>query len=73
MAHEIAAPIAGKVVQINIEVGSKVEEDEVALVIEAMKMETPIYAPCEGTVKEIKVKEGDMVEEDDILVIIAEE
>ena len=71
MAHEIVAPIAGKVVRLEIEVGIKVEEDDVALILEAMKMETPIYVSCEGTVKEIKVKEGDMVEDGDILVILA--
>lgn len=71
MAQEIVAPMAGKVVRLEIEVGIKVEEDDVALILEAMKMETPIYVPCEGTVKEIKVKEGDMVEDGDILVILA--
>jgi acetyl-CoA carboxylase biotin carboxyl carrier protein len=72
MAQEITAPLAGKVLQIDLEVGAKIEEDEEALIIEAMKMETPIYAPCNGTVKEVKVKEGDIVEEDDVLVIIEE-
>ena len=72
MAQEITAPLAGKVLQIDLEVGAKLEEDEEALIIEAMKMETPIYAPCNGTVKEVKVKEGDTVEEDDVLVIIEE-
>jgi biotin carboxyl carrier protein len=70
MDHEILAPLAGKVLQLNLELGAKIEEDEEALIIEAMKMETPIYSPCNGTVKEIKVKEGDTVEEDDVLAII---
>ena len=73
MAQEITAPLAGKVLEIDLEVGAKIEEDEEALIIEAMKMETPIYAPCNGTVKEVKVKEGDTVEEDDVLVIIEED
>ena len=72
MEHEIVAPLAGKIMQLNIEVGAKVEEDEEAIIIEAMKMETPIYSPCNGTVKEIKVKEGDTVEEDDVLAIVEE-
>jgi acetyl-CoA carboxylase biotin carboxyl carrier protein len=73
MAQEITAPLAGKVLQLNLETGAKVEEDDEALIIEAMKMETPIYAPCNGTVKEVKVKEGDTVEEDDVLAIIEED
>ncbi len=72
MENKIVAPLAGKIMQLNIEVGAKVEEDEEAIIIEAMKMETPIYSPCNGTVKEIKVKEGDTVEEDDVLAIVEE-
>jgi acetyl-CoA carboxylase biotin carboxyl carrier protein len=70
MAQELTAPVAGKVLRIRIAPGSTIEEDDEALVIEALKMETPVYAPCDGTVTEIKVKEGDMVEEDDVLAII---
>lgn len=70
MAEEILAPLAGKVVAVNIAVGDAVEEDEEAMVIEAMKMETPIFVPCNGTVKEIRVKEGAEVEEDDVLAVI---
>jgi acetyl-CoA carboxylase biotin carboxyl carrier protein len=72
MAQEILAPLAGKVFQLKIKVGDRVEEDDEALIIEAMKMETPIYAPCSGTVKQVNVKEGDAVEEDDVLVVIEE-
>jgi acetyl-CoA carboxylase biotin carboxyl carrier protein len=70
MAEEIIAPLAGKIHTLFIESGKQVEEDEDALVIEAMKMETSIYIPCDGTVKEIKVSVGDEVEEDDVLAII---
>jgi len=73
MTHEIRAPLDGKVVQLHINSGDKVEEDEEILVIEAMKMETPIFVPCDGTVTEIRVKEGDQVAENDVLVIIDEE
>ena len=56
MAQEILAPLAGKIFKIYIEIGDEVEEDDEAIIIEAMKMETPVFAPCDGTVKEIKVK-----------------
>jgi biotin carboxyl carrier protein len=42
------------------------------MVIEAMKMETPVFAPVGGTVKELKVDEGDEVDEDQVLAIIDE-
>jgi len=72
MTQKILAPLAGKVVQLHLEVGAKVEEDDEALVIEAMKMETPVFSPCNGTIKEIHAKKGDTVEEDDVLAIIEE-
>ena len=70
MAEDVLAPLAGKILSLAVEVGSKVEEDDEVLVIEALKMETIVYAPGDGTVKEIKVKAGDQVEEDDILVVM---
>ena len=73
MTQEIVAPLDGKVFQLNIRAGDKVEEDEEILAIEAMKMETPIFTPCDGTVKEVRIKEGDEVAENDVLAIIDEE
>jgi biotin carboxyl carrier protein len=73
MTHEIVAPLDGKVFQLKIKPGDTVEEDEEILVIEAMKMETPIFVSCDGTVREIRVKEGDEVAENDVLAIIDEE
>lgn len=72
MSLEILAPLDGNVFQLHIKEGDQVEEDEEILVIEAMKMETPLFAPCDGAVREIRVKEGDQVAENDVLVIIDE-
>jgi acetyl-CoA carboxylase biotin carboxyl carrier protein len=70
MNEELLAPLAGMITQMDINVGDKVEEDDDALVIEAMKMETRIYVPCSGVVREVRVKKGDKVEEDDIIAVI---
>jgi biotin carboxyl carrier protein len=70
MAEKILAPLAGKIFKIYIAPGEQVSEDDEAIVIEAMKMETPVFAPCSGKVKEVRVKEGDTVEEDDVLAVI---
>ena len=70
MAEEILAPMAGKVFKLLVEVGETVEAEDETIIIEAMKMETPVFAPCDGTIKEIRVKEGDTVEEDDVLAVI---
>ena len=70
MAQEILAPLAGKVFKLLVDVGEEIEEDDEVIIIEAMKMETPVFSPCDGTIKAVKVKEGDSIEEDDVLAII---
>lgn len=67
---ELLSPFSGKVFKVLIKNGAQVKEDDEAFVIEAMKMENPIYVPANGTVKEIKVKEGDTVDADAVLAII---
>ena len=64
------SPLSGKILEINMEVGKQVNEDDEVIVIEAMKMENPIFCPATGTVKEIKVKVGDQVNENDVLAVI---
>jgi acetyl-CoA carboxylase biotin carboxyl carrier protein len=67
---ELLAPIAGNVWKILIAVGDKVELDDELVILEALKMETPIYCDDSGTVTEIKVKEGDAVNDGDVLLVI---
>lgn len=70
MAEEVLAPLAGNIWEIVVNVGDAVEEDDELIIIEAMKMETPVFAPRDGTVKEIRVSKDDKVEEDDVLLVI---
>jgi len=70
MAEEVRAPLAGNIWQVLVEVGAQVEEDDELVIIEALKMENPVFAPRGGTVKEVKVKKGDKVAEDDVLLVI---
>ncbi len=70
MANEILAPLSGKILEINIKIEQQLKEDDEAIIIEAMKMETSVFVPSDGKVAEIKVKVGDEVEEDDVLAIL---
>ena len=70
MSVEVQAPISGKILEIYVQVGDQVNEDDELLNIEAMKMQNPIYADSSGVVKEIKVKQDDEVEEDAVLLIL---
>jgi biotin carboxyl carrier protein len=62
--------MVGKILKVEKKVGDRVEEDDVVLVMEAMKMEIPVVAPAAGTVKEINVTPGQAVEAEDILAEI---
>ena len=70
MAVEVEAQITGNIWKIETTVGAEVEEEDVLLIIESMKMEIPLEAPCDGRVTEIRVEEGQSIEEGQILVVI---
>jgi biotin carboxyl carrier protein len=71
LAQEIVeAPITGTIISIEVKVGGKVEEGDILLFIESMKMENPIMAPINGIVIEIKVVVKQVVETGKPLVII---
>jgi pyruvate carboxylase subunit B len=69
----VKAPMPGLILRSNVSVGDKVKENDVLMVMEAMKMENEIFAPVSGTVKEIKVKQGDQLNADEVLLVIGGE
>jgi acetyl-CoA carboxylase biotin carboxyl carrier protein len=70
MATVVEAQIAGNVWKIEKTVGDRVEEEEVILIIESMKMEIPVEAPRPGLILEIRVAEGDPIEEGAVLIVL---
>lgn len=52
---EVLAPMPGKIIDINVKVGDKIEKDQVLIVLEAMKMENEIFAEEAGTIVSIDV------------------
>ena len=62
--------MVGKILKIEKRAGENVDEDEVVIVMEAMKMEIPIVAPVSGTLKEIMVAPGQAVEAEQVLAVI---
>ncbi len=59
---KIEAGAAGKVFKLEAAVGKQVKKGDPILVLEIMKMETPVVAPQDGTVASIEVAVGDTVE-----------
>ena len=60
----------GLVLRIPVAVGDTVNEGDELLVLEAMKMETPVAAPASGTVRNIAVSQGDQVKAGQALIEI---
>ena len=57
----VTAPMPGTVIRVLVAPGDRIEARRPLLVLEAMKMETPLAAPYDGTVKAVHVEEGDRV------------
>lgn len=70
MATSVNAPMVGKILKLEKKAGDRVAEDDVIVVMEAMKMEIPVVAPVSGVLKEIKVSPGQAVEADQVLAEI---
>jgi acetyl-CoA carboxylase biotin carboxyl carrier protein len=70
MATEIKAHITGTIWKIKAAAGDQVDEGDVLIIIESMKMEMPIEAQDPGTVKEVRCKEGQPVTEGDVLMVV---
>ena len=67
----IKSPMPGNILKINVTQGQKVNEGDVLIILEAMKMENEITASKAGTVAQIAVTKGQVVETGTPLVVIA--
>ncbi len=70
-AEPMTAPLAGNIWKIHTKPGQQVEEGDVLLILEAMKMETEIKAPRAGVISSIDVNEGDAVQVGESLLLLA--
>ena len=66
----LEAPMPGTILDVAVKVGDAVKEGQLAVVLEAMKMENELQIPADGTVKAVNVSKGSSVNTSDVLVII---
>lgn len=66
---EIRSPMPGKLLEINVKPGERVELGQVVAILEAMKMENEIASMIDGIVKEINVGKGENVSLDQVLIV----
>uniref|UniRef100_UPI00356A30FF biotin/lipoyl-containing protein n=1 Tax=Pseudoalteromonas sp. TaxID=53249 RepID=UPI00356A30FF len=65
------APLAGNIFKIKVKAGQVVNEGDVVIIMEAMKMETEVRAMHTGTIAEVLVNEGDAVTTGDAMIALA--
>lgn len=66
----LTAPMPGTILSVLKQVGDKVAEGEVVLILEAMKMENEVVAAVSGTISQVLVSKGTVVKTGDPLVMI---
>ena len=67
----VKSPMPGTILKINVTQGQQVNEGDVIMVLEAMKMENEIVATRSGTIAQIAVSKGAVVETGAVLAVIA--
>lgn len=67
---DITSTLGGVVESILVTVGQPVNQGDKVVVIEAMKMKTPMIAPRSGKVEAIRVKVGEAVDAGQVLVVL---
>ncbi|MGB0988354.1 MAG: pyruvate carboxylase subunit B, partial [Pseudoalteromonas spongiae] len=70
-AASLNAPLAGNIFKVLVDEGDHVEEGDVVIIMEAMKMETEVRATQAGEVQQLSVREGDSVAVGDELLSLA--
>ena len=68
--QNVESEVTGNVWKIEVKEGDVVEEEDVIMILESMKMEIPVEAPCAGKISKILVSEKDPVKEDQIVAVI---
>ena len=67
----VKSPMPGNILRIEVSQGQHVNEGDVIMVLEAMKMENEIVATKSGTIAQIAVSKGAVVETGAVLAVIA--
>src|SRR5574344_202524 len=68
--NKIVAPMPGKIVKIPVNKGDKLKAGDIAVVLEAMKMQSNFKVTSDCTVRDILVNEGDAVNANQELILL---
>ena len=68
--YHLKAPMPGMVVSIPVEEGQEIEQGQVLVLLESMKMQNELKSPRDGSVGRIRVKPGESVEQRQTLLSV---
>jgi biotin carboxyl carrier protein len=68
VVNTIKSPMPGLILEISVEVGQLVKENDPLLILEAMKMENSFLSPRDGVIKSIAVQKGNAVDKGQLLI-----
>ncbi len=67
---KLTSPMPGTIIEVKVKEGETVEQGQVLLILEAMKMENEIPSPAGGRIASIAVEDGSVVSSGDLLLVI---
>ena len=70
---QVRAPMPGKITRINFKEGDKVNDSDVIITMEAMKMEHAVETSTSGYISKINCKIGDIVNDDEVLALVGDD
>ena len=68
--EQVASPMPGTILSVNVKPGDAVKAGQVLMILEAMKMENEIMAGVDGTIAAVNVQQGASVETGTVLCVI---
>ena len=68
----MTAPMPGKILDVLVNVGESVEEGQLLMIMEAMKMEHRITASSSGVISSLNFSKGDQVNQGDVLIEVSD-
>jgi len=67
---EVRAEMVANVLTVVVSEGAAVNDGDILVILDSMKMEIPVLAEESGTIRQIGVTEGDVVQEGDLIAVI---
>jgi acetyl/propionyl-CoA carboxylase alpha subunit len=68
--YHLRAPMPGLVASILVDEGQQVQEGDVLVILESMKMQNELRSPRSGTVTRLQIKQGDRLNQQEIMLSV---